>query len=103
MLAGVDDAQGLQKIAHVAPAAGPGARGLGGLLVIEADARAALRRGHRLLGDGVSARRERGRHGRIVHFQKRMACVEEHRTHRHAPSLACRSRAVNRQAQRRTT
>ena len=98
LLAGVGDPQRLQQIAHVAPTAGPRASGLGGLLVIEADPRPALGRGHRLLGDGVSARRERGRHGRIVHFQERMACVEEHGAHRHAPSLACRSRAVNRSA-----
>ena len=95
LLAGVGDPQPLQQIAHVAPTAGPSASGLGGLLVIEADPRAALGRSHRLLGDGVSPGRERGRHGRIVHFQKGMACVEEHGAHRHAPRLACRSRAVN--------
>ena len=43
LLAGVGDPQRLQQIAHVAPAAGPGASGLCGLLVIEADPRAGAR------------------------------------------------------------
>jgi hypothetical protein len=90
----VGDPEAPQQIAHVSAAAGSRSSRLRGLLVIEPDARAPLGRGDHLFADGMSPRPDRRRDRRVVHFQKRIARVEQYGAHRHARNFACLPRAV---------